>query len=254
MIEPPKWQKKEQISSILEGKVLVQVIIGFMDNMVGADQISADDELARVVPVIKEVKKRLPNILLSIDTFYSRVAAEAVKLGVHVVNDVSGGAMDPEMFTTCAKLGVPLVVMHTRGTPKTMSSLAQYKHVMEEVGHELNEKITAGLKAKMYRWHIIADPGLGFAKKPQHSLEVIQKLDQVVAMGYPVLVGPSRKGFIGKVTGEADDAKLMGTAAACYACIQRGASIVRVHDVKEMKCVISMADVLRQDLSSLSFA
>lgn len=190
------------------------------------------------------------NVAVSIDTYRADVAAEAVCAGAHIVNDVSAGLMDDAMLPTVAKLGCTVCLMHMRGTPETMNSLAHYPDgVVETVGRELLARVKAAEDAGIRRWRIILDPGIGFAKKQEHNLELLRRLNELRRypglQGLPWLVGTSRKAFVGRITGvkEAKE-RVWGTAATVTAAIQGGADIVRVHDVQEMAQVAKMADAV----------
>jgi 2-amino-4-hydroxy-6-hydroxymethyldihydropteridine diphosphokinase / dihydropteroate synthase len=226
--------------------------LGGQSTRPGATLLPAAGELERVLPALRFIKS-LPEAskcAISIDTFYASVAAAAVEAGADIVNDISGGTMDPEMFSTVAKLGKTICIMHMRGTPTTMNSLATYPNgVVEAVTEELLSRVRAAEAAGIRRWRIILDPGLGFAKTGTQNIELLRHLSRLRETeglkGLPWLVGPSRKGFVGKITGVSDaKERTWGTAAAVTAAIQGGADIVRVHDVVEMAKVVKMADAV----------
>ncbi|KAF2656101.1 folic acid synthesis protein-like protein [Lophiostoma macrostomum CBS 122681] len=226
--------------------------LGGQSTRPGAVQISAKEELSRVVPVIQLVRS-LPeasNVAISVDTYRAGVAAEAVRAGADIVNDVSAGLMDDAMLDTVAGLGCTICLMHMRGTSETMNQLASYPDgVVETVGRELLQRVQAAESAGIRRWRIILDPGIGFAKTQDHNLELLRRLGDLRAFpglqGLPWLVGTSRKAFVGRITGvkEAKE-RTWGTAAAVTAAIQGGADIIRVHDVEKMGQVAKMADAL----------
>ena len=226
--------------------------IGGQSTRPGAVQVSAEEELDRILPAV-DLIKRLPeakNIAISIDTYRADVAEESIKAGAHIINDVSAGLMDDNMLPTIGKHGCTVCLMHMRGTPETMSKLTSYPDgVIEGVGRELLERVRAAEAAGVRRWRIILDPGIGFAKTQEQNLELLRRLDELVQFpglqGFPWLVGTSRKAFIGKITGvqEAKD-RTWGTAAAIAAAIKGGSDIVRVHDVAEMTQVAKMADAI----------
>jgi len=204
--------------------------------------------------VIRAVRSscRIP---ISVDTHYGSVAETAVKEGASLINDISGGTIDSSMFATVARLGVPYVVMHIRGTPKTMLQAANttYKDVVADVRNYLNKRVADAVASGIFRWNIIADPGIGFAKQGPHSLRLMRALGQVRPAHLPLLVGPSRKSFIGRIlvkggrVKEADatsdsESRIWGTAACVTACIAEGCDIIRVHDVKQMSYVRALAD------------
>lgn len=226
--------------------------IGGQSTRPGAIQVSAKEELDRILPAI-EIIKRLPeakNIAISIDTYRADVAEESIKAGAHIVNDVSAGLLDNSMLAAMGKLGCTVCLMHMRGTPETMNQLTSYPDgVIEGVGRELLERVQAAEAAGVRRWRIILDPGIGFAKTQEQNLELLRRLDELIQypglQGFPWLVGTSRKAFIGKITGvqEAKE-RTWGTAAAIAAAVKGGSDIVRVHDVAEMGQVAKMADAI----------
>ncbi|MEM0518567.1 dihydropteroate synthase [Aequorivita flava] len=210
--------------------------IGGYSTRPGADEISESDEIERVVKAIKIILKNLPNALLSVDTFRSAVAIKAVEAGAAIVNDVSGGTLDARMYKTVAKLKVPYILMHMRGTPKTMAQRTDYNNVTLEVLKHLSEKIA---RARAEGIHdIIADPGFGFAKTRQQSFQVLNNLELFQNLGIPVLAGISRKSMIYKTLETNVENALNGTTVLNTVALLKGASILRVHDVKEaVECV-----------------
>ncbi|KAF1832531.1 folic acid synthesis protein-like protein [Decorospora gaudefroyi] len=237
-------------SHIADGATIIDV--GGQSTRPGAVQVSTEEELARVLPAIRLIRSmpEASKTAISVDTYRGRVAEEAIKAGANMINDVSGGMMDDAMLPIVAKIGCTVCLMHMRGTPATMTSLASYPEgVVETVGRELAERVRAAEDAGIRRWRIILDPGIGFAKTLEHNLELLRRQHELKKHpgleGLPWLVGTSRKGFIGKITGvkQAGDRR-WGTAVAVTAAIERGVEIVRVHDVKEMAQVAKMADAL----------
>ncbi|TPX33892.1 hypothetical protein SmJEL517_g03311 [Synchytrium microbalum] len=233
-------------SMITQGVDIID--IGGMSTRPGSDPISLEEELARTIPVIKAIRARHPTTPISIDTYRSQVALAAIEAGANMVNDVSGGTLDSEMLHVVATLNVPYILMHMRGTPKTMSSMTKYDNndVVAAVRTDISSKVTRAIKYGIYRWNIIVDPGIGFAKDSAGNFDLIRRLPEFstgVLVNFPVLVGPSRKGFIGVATGVTDP-KLrgFGTAAACTAAIAGGCDLLRVHDVKEMKDAAQVSD------------
>ncbi|KAF1946883.1 folic acid synthesis protein FOL1, partial [Clathrospora elynae] len=235
---------------IAAGATIIDV--GGQSTRPGSVQVSAQEELARILPALKLIRS-LPearDIVISIDTYRAGVAVEAIAAGADMINDISGGLMDDDMLPTLAKLGCTVCLMHMRGTPETMNDHASYPDgVVETVGRELLERVLTAERAGIRRWRIILDPGIGFAKTQEQNLELLRRLAELKnyrgLQGLPWLVGTSRKAFIGKVTG-VDEAKdrVLGTAATVSAAIQGGADIVRVHDVREMAQVAKMADAI----------
>ncbi len=197
----------------------------------GRRQIPARDELARVVPVIRGLRRRLL-IPLSIDTRKAEVAAAALDEGADLVNDVSGGTFDPGMLSLCARRGVPVVLMHMRGTPETMQTLTDYADVRTEVAAELGLRVAAALAVGVRPEQIIVDPGLGFAKTAAQSLALLGDFSAVRALGYPVMIGASRKSFLADSNVRPRE-RVAQSVAAAVAAVQGGAALVRVHDVAE---------------------
>jgi dihydropteroate synthase len=230
--------------------------IGGQSSRPNAELISIDEELERIIPVIKKIKqqKELENIIISVDTFYAAVARKAIEAGANIVNDISGATFDPEMIATAAKLQVPIVLMHMRGTPKTMSSLTQYNDVVVDVANVLNEYCQTAQQRGIYRWNIILDVGIGFAKNEEQNLELLRRMKEFISRtnGLPNLLGTSRKKFIGKITGKIEPKdRVWGTSATISAGIAGGCDIVRVHDVAEMIDVVKMSDAIwRQNQKS----
>jgi dihydropteroate synthase len=209
----------------------------------GASRVDTDEERRRVVPVIEGLRARGAGPL-SIDTTRAAVARAGLDAGADLVNDVSGLRFDPAMAGLIAERGVPAALMHLRGDFAGMHREPVYRDVMGEVVTELREAVDRALSAGVSREQLIVDPGIGFAKDAGHSLEVLARLPELAALDLPILVGPSRKSFIGKVLDLPVGERLMGTAAAVAACVFGGAHLVRVHDVKEMAQVARLADAI----------
>ena len=219
----------------------------------GSQPVSATDEMERVIPVIEGIVKEFPEALISIDTYKAQVAEEAFKAGAHILNDVWGLRADPELAYVGAKYDAPVILMHNRSNPASVEVRAQlgnayigseYQNLIEEVKQELLASVELAKKAGIDESHIILDPGIGFGKTREHNLELINRLDEIRALGYPVLLGPSRKSFIGFTLDLPADQRVEGTAATIAIGIARGADIVRVHDVKEMARVAKMTDAI----------
>lgn len=210
----------------------------------GAQQISAEEELNRVVPVIRTLAGELTNTLISVDTNKSIVAMAAVRAGAAIVNDVSGFRLDPRMAGVCAESKAGVVLMHSRGGVADMASysLAEYSSVVEEVIRELEERVAVARKAGIPAESIAVDPGIGFAKRGAHSLAVLSRLGDISRLGYPVVVGVSRKRFIAELTDEPVPAnRVAGTVAANVTALERGARIFRVHDVRPNRQALDVA-------------
>ncbi|MFY9310217.1 MAG: dihydropteroate synthase [Bacteroidia bacterium] len=221
--------------------------IGAYSTRPGAEHISAEEESARLIEVVESVKKNFPHVLISADTFRAGVAELAVAAGAHLINDISGGTMDKAMFTTIANLNVPYVLMHIQGTPQTMQMQPQYKNVAKEVLAFFTQKKAElnGLGVKK----IILDPGFGFGKLMEHNYRLLQTLDDFHALQLPILVGFSRKSMVNKLLNiKAADA-LNGTTVLNTIAIQKGAGILRVHDVRQAKEVILITDYLKSNLT-----
>jgi dihydropteroate synthase len=208
--------------------------IGGESTKPGVERVSEEEELARVIPVIKELAKTGARI--SIDTMRASTARAAIKAGAQIINDVSGGLADPEMLPTAAQLGVPYIAMHWRGHSKDMNSRAVYGDVVKDVISELQERISAALDAGITKKNLMIDPGIGFAKDAQHNWEIIDSIDEFVALGYPVLVGGSRKRFLG---GDNPDEREAATIELTKRLSTSGIWGVRVHSVKAHKDVLS---------------
>ena len=200
----------------------------------GADRISEEEEQARVIPVIRELAKK--GVAISVDTMRATTAKLAVEAGATIVNDVSGGAADPDMFSTVAKLGCKYTLMHWRGHSKDMNSKAIYEDVVVDVIQEVTIQLDKAIAAGIKRENIILDPGIGFAKDAEHNWAIIDSIDRFVALGYPVLVGASRKRFLG---GDSPDEREAATIELTKRLGRTGVWAVRVHSVKPHKEVLS---------------
>lgn len=218
---------------IAEGADIIDV--GGESTRPGADRVSEAEELERVIPVITELAK--DGVQISIDTMRASTARAAVAAGAHIINDVSGGLSDPEMLMTAAELKTPYIAMHWRGQSKEMNSMAIYHNVVREVIDELQGRIAAALDAGISNDKLIIDPGIGFAKDAHHNWEIIDHIDEFVHLGYPVLVGASRKRFLG---GDTPDEREAATIALTKRLSTTGIWGVRVHSVKPHKDVISI--------------
>jgi dihydropteroate synthase len=221
--------------------------IGGESTRPGSRAVSEPEELQRVLPVIQALRTRplFDKTPISVDTMKAAVARAAIEAGADFVNDVSGGMADPEMLAVVADLGCPIVLMHMRGTPNTMQQMTEYGDVVQEVRDRLEELVNQAVAAGVLRDRIAIDPGIGFAKTARQNLPLLRQLAQFQTLGCPVLVGVSRKSFIGAILDRPDPKdRLWGTAAACTAAIAGGADILRVHDVAQMAEVRSIADVI----------
>ena len=210
----------------------------------GARQISAEEELNRVVPVIRVLAEELQGTLISVDTNKSVVAMAGLRAGAAIVNDVSGFRLDGRMAEVCAAANAGVVLMHSRGGVADMATYthAEYDSVVDDVRRELEERVAAARKAGVKPERIAIDPGIGFAKRGPHSLAVLSRLGELSALGYPVMVGVSRKRFIAELTDEPVPAnRVAGTVAANVTALERGARIFRVHDVRPNRQALDVA-------------
>jgi dihydropteroate synthase len=220
--------------------------LGAQSTRPGAEEVGPERELARLLPALTAIRVAHPEALLSIDTFHAAVAEAALAAGAHWINDVSGGRRDPALLRLAAATGCPLVLMHSRGDSHSMNSLASYGDVVAEVRAGLLQVTETALAAGVRPQQLIWDPGLGFAKDTDHNLNLLRGLTTLSAEGFPLLVGPSRKRFIGAVLNEPRPrARLWGTAAVCSQAIANGARILRVHDVGPIVQIARMTDALR---------
>lgn len=209
----------------------------------GSDPVSVEEETARVVPVVAALAGAVPDTPISIDTRKAAVAAAALDVGATIVNDVSAGG-DPEMFPLVAGRGAGIVLMHMKGEPKTMQETAAYRDVVAEVREHLRERVEAARAAGIEPERIAVDPGIGFGKELEHNLELIRRIDALTELGRPVLVGPSRKRFLGTILNVPEDRRVEGTIAAVVWMVSRGANLVRVHDVLEVVRAVRVADAI----------
>lgn len=218
--------------------------IGGQSTRPGAEQISLAEELKRVIPIIKAIRQQT-NIPISIDTTSAEVARAAIEAGADIINDISGGTYDENMFSTAAQLAVPIILMHLKGTPQTMQSLTKYQNLITEIKAFLERQINKAIASRIPQSNIIIDPGIGFAKNSVQNIQLIQQLSQFKSLNTPILIGVSRKSFIGKITGQNNPKdRVFGTAAACCGAIANGADIIRVHDVAQMYDVAKVADTI----------
>lgn len=240
------WRMKEEGADIID--------IGGMSTRPGADdQFPEEEEIRRIVPVIRKLREQEFDLPISVDTFRAAVAEAALEAGANLINDISGGARDPNMLKVMAKYNVPVCLMHMRGDALTMQSKENTTYenddVVDDVTHILHVLVQRAIDAGVYRWNIIIDPGVGFAKTPEQDLDVLRHLSDInesqdsPLRGFPSLLGISRKKFIGNVTGvDVAADRTFGTAGAVAACVAGGANIMRVHDVRPMWEVIQVCD------------
>ena len=210
--------------------------VGAYSSRPGAKEVSQEEELKRIVPVIKSIRKTFPKVILSVDTFRSAVAKACIEEGAAMVNDISGGKLDTNMFATVGKLKVPYIMMHMRGTPQNMQQKTTYNHLIQDIIYYFSEQIQAARSAGIT--DIILDPGFGFSKTLEQNFELLKKLELLKNIDLPLLTGISRKSMIYKTLDTDAKNALNGTTALNMVCLDKGARILRVHDVKEaMECV-----------------
>jgi dihydropteroate synthase len=217
--------------------------IGGYSSRPGAKDISTTEEVDRLVPVVESLAKTFPEAIISIDTFRAKVAEETILAGAHIINDIASGDMDELMFETVAKLQVPYMIMHMQGTPQNMQQNPVYKNVLLEVIDYLAKKIAA-LKA-LHIHDVIIDPGFGFGKTTEHNYELLNQMEAFKIFKLPILVGFSRKGMIYKTLGTSAAEALNGTSVLNTIALQKGAGILRVHDVKEAVECVRLVGMLR---------
>lgn len=231
------------VEMVQEGAALLD--LGAESTRPGSIAVPVEEERARLLPVLRAVRAAV-RVPLAVDTRKAAIARAALDAGADVVNDVSAGTSDPAMLATCAAAGVPVVLMHMRGTPETMQRDPQYTDVVREVADFLADRAAAAERAGVASEHIVVDPGIGFGKTAEHNCLLLGRLDLVAALGYPVLVGVSRKGFVGALLGgRPTNERLFGSAAAVAMAVAAGARIVRVHDVRAMHDVVRVAEAIR---------
>lgn len=210
--------------------------IGAYSSRPGAIDISAEDELSRLLPVIENIVQRFPEAILSVDTFRSRIAKNSIEAGAHIINDIASGDDDENMIATVASLNVPYMMMHKKGTPQNMQNQPHYDNVVLEVIQYFISKIKTARQAGIK--DLVIDPGFGFGKNLQHNYTLLNKLEDLHLFGLPLLIGVSRKGMLQKITGTDAAHALNATTAANTIALMKGAKILRVHDVKEaVECI-----------------
>ena len=219
--------------------------IGGESTRPGAEQVSESEELKRVIPVIEKIRTDNPTILISIDTTKASVAKHAVEAGADIINDVSGLSFDNNMIGIVESFNIPVVIMHMKGNPQSMQLNPEYKDIVNEILDFFKMKIKIAIQSGINRSMIILDPGIGFGKTVEHNFELLSRLNEFNVLELPIMIGPSRKSFIGITLDLPPEDRLEGTAAAVSAGVMNGASIVRVHDVKSMKRVVRIIEKVR---------
>ena len=220
--------------------------IGGESTRPGAEQVSESEELKRVIPVIEKIRTDNPTILISIDTTKASVAKHAVEAGADIINDVSGLSFDNNMIGIVESFNIPVVIMHMKGNPKNMQLNPKYKDIVNEILDFFKMKIKTAIQSGINRSMIILDPGIGFGKTVEHNFELLSRLNEFNVLELPIMIGPSRKSFIGITLDLPPEDRVEGTAAAVSAGVMNGASIVRVHDVKSMKRVVRIIEKVRK--------
>ena len=237
-------QKKviDQVEKMINDGASI-IDIGGYSSRPGADNISPDVELARVLPVVKMIKERFTKVLISIDTFRSEVAKQCVENGADIINDISGGGLDSKMFETVAKLNVPYIIMHMRGNPANMMDKTDYENIIEEMSSYFSKKIEL---AKSFGINdIIIDPGFGFSKTTKQNFDVLKNLTSLNKLDKPLLVGVSRKSMIYKTLNISPIDSLNGSTVLHTISLLKGANIIRTHDVKEANDCIRLVNELK---------
>ncbi len=229
------------------------VDVGGESTRPGSEPVGVEEERRRVIPIVKALAREFPQLLLSVDTYKAAIAEEALEAGANVINDVWALRADPALKEVVARAGCPVILMHNRSNPASVEVRSQlgsayigseYGDLLAEVKRELMDSVELARRAGIPDERIILDPGLGFGKKVEHNLELINRLGEVRALGFPVLSGPSRKSFIGYTLNLPPEQRLEGTAAAVAVSIVRGADIVRVHDVEPLMRLVRMTDAI----------
>ena len=216
--------------------------IGGESTRPGSEPVSKNDECNRIIPVIESIKKNNSEILISVDTYKSYVAKRAVDAGADLVNDISGLTFDPNMLSYLSGKGIPVILMHINGRPKTMQNNPAYDDLIKDIRNFFLKQCNIAKENGIKKNHIILDPGIGFGKSFEHNFTVIRRLNEICDLGYPVMIGPSRKAFIGDTLGLPLNERIEGTLATVVAGIMNGAKIVRVHDIKEVKRAVKVTE------------
>ena len=241
----PQKAVKQAATMLDEGALIIDV--GGESTRPGSEPVSPDEELNRVLPVIQEILENRPEAIISVDTYRAVVARAALEAGAAIVNDVTALRGDPEMETVTVQYDCPLILMHMLGEPKTMQQDPHYENVVRQVRDFLAERASHAEAAGVAPDKIILDPGVGFGKTLDHNLTLLQNLDAVAELGYPVLVGASRKRFIGSIIGEEEARdRVAGTVATSVLAYERGASLFRVHDVRPNREALEVAQAVLQ--------
>lgn len=242
-----KYKNETEILSQVEkmsrdGATFIDV--GAYSSKPNADFVTEDEELSRILPVVEVITKNFPEIFLSVDTFRSKVALQAIECGAHIINDISAGSLDDLMMTTVAKLQVPYIMMHMKGTPQTMQTLTDYENVIKEMLFYFSQKIAQARSLGIN--DCIIDPGFGFAKTVEQNFEIMQQFELFKMLELPLLVGISRKSMIYKTLETTAENALNGTTFLNAIALQKGANLLRVHDVKEAVECVKLFEMLKK--------
>jgi dihydropteroate synthase len=240
----PKQAALRALEMAEEGADIID--IGGESSRPGSLKISAEEEIKRILPVIKFFREKNTQTPVSVDTYKAETAGRAVSAGADMINDISAGNFDPPIMSVAAESGAAYVIMHMNGEPGSMQDAPQYSGagVVSDIRHFFEIRIKAALSAGIRKESLVLDPGIGFGKTLRHNLEILESLKDFTVLGFPVLVGTSRKAMIGKILGKTPAERIFGTAATVALSVAKGASILRVHDVKEMKDTAAMADAM----------
>ncbi|WP_111089578.1 dihydropteroate synthase [Acetomicrobium hydrogeniformans] len=221
--------------------------IGAESTRPGAEPLSLEEEMRRLIPGVESLRKNFPEAVISVDTYKAAVAEAAVEAGADIINDISGLSFDSNMADTIARLGVPVIIMHIKGTPKDMQKDPRYDDVIGEIKEFLEDKMALAAKSGIKREQIVLDPGLGFGKRNEDNLCILKNIREFRSLGRPILIGHSRKGTISKVLGcKGPEEALYGTLAISAYCALNGVEILRVHDVLENKQVVTMISAIQR--------
>ncbi len=219
--------------------------IGGESTRPGAKKISEEEEIQRIIPVVKQIRELSPEIIISIDTTKSMVAQKAIQSGANIINDISGFSYDNKMIDVVRESKVPVIIMHMQGDPSNMQNNPVYNNLIMDISSFFRSTIKLATDAGIKKKQIILDPGIGFGKTVGDNFQLINQLNEFCKLGFPVMIGPSRKSFIGTTLNLPVDDRLEGTAAAVAVGVMNGARIVRVHDVKEIKRVVTIVEKIR---------
>jgi len=238
----PEMATNKALLMVSQGAHIID--LGGESTRPGAQPVSLDEELSRIMPVIKGIRAK-SNVMISIDTTKSVVAQNALEAGADIVNDISGLTFDESMVKIVEKFKAPVVIMHIKGTPKNMQNDIKYNDLLTDLFDYFQERIEFATSNGISDEQIIIDPGIGFGKNVNDNYTIINNLSEFKKFGYPILIGPSRKSFIGSVLNKPADQRLYGTAAAVTASILNGANIIRVHDIDEMSQIALISDKIK---------